>query len=79
MSVCLVSMAIGDKYLEEYNRNFRSNQEAYAKKHGYDFRIITDYLGEVREPSTISFNKILVCSQDWSLNYDFVVFVDADI
>jgi glycosyltransferase involved in cell wall biosynthesis len=79
MSVCVVSMAIGEKYLDEYNRNFRPSQENYAKKHGYDFRVVTDYLGEVREPSTISLNKILVCSQDWSLNYDFIVFVDADI
>jgi len=79
MSVCLVTIAVGEKYLDEYNRIFRPSQENYAKKHGYDFRIVTDYLGPVREPSTISLNKILVCSQDWSLNYDFIVFVDADI
>lgn len=79
MSVCLVTIAVGDKYLNEYNRLFRPSQETYARKHGYDFRVITDYLGHVRDISTISLNKILVCSQDWSLGYDFVIFIDADI
>jgi hypothetical protein len=79
MSVCLVSIAIGEKYVSEYNRIFRPSQESYARKHGYDFRVITDYLGPIQHASTISFNKILVSSQDWSLDYDFVVFVDADI
>ena len=79
MSVCLVTMAIGEKYLDEYDRIFRPSQEFYAKKHGYDFRVMTDYLGHVHQLTTVSLNKILVCSQEWSLNYDFIVFVDADI
>jgi hypothetical protein len=79
MSVCLVTIAVGEKYLDEYNRIFRPSQEFYAKNHRYDFRVVTDYLGPVRELSTISMNKILVCSQEWSLKYDFIVFVDADI
>ena len=79
MSVCLVTIAVGKQYLSEYNRIFRPSQEFYARKHGYDFRVITDYLGHVRDLSTVSLNKILVCSQSWSSAYDFVVFVDADI
>jgi len=80
MSVCLVTIAIGEKYLNEYNRLFRPSQENYANKHGYDFRVITDFLdNDIRHHTTISFNKILVCSQDWSSKYDFVIFVDADI
>lgn len=78
MTVCLVTIAIGEKYLEEYNRIFRSSQELYAKKHGYDFKVLTDYLG-LHDISTVSMNKILVCSQDWSSKYEFIIFVDADI
>ena len=32
-----------------------------------------------RERGSISFNKILVCNQEWSKDYDFIVFIDADI
>ena len=80
MSILLVTLAIGDKYLEEYNRLFRKSQEEYAKKHGYDFMVITDYLDKTCQvKDAISFNKILVCSQPWSEKYEFIVFIDADI
>lgn len=74
MKVCLVTVCIGEEYLKQYNQIFRKNQEAYAFKHGYDFKVITDYISEPH-PKLISMNKILV-SDD---RYDFVIFVDADI
>ena len=80
MKVLLVTIAIGERYLQIYNYLFRKSQEAYATKHGYDFKVITEFLdNRLRHPSTISFNKILVCSQDWSSQYDIIIFVDADI
>ena len=80
MKVCLVTLAIGEKYLEEYNRLFRESQENYARKCGYDFRVLADYLDKDHtDPKTITLNKMLVCSQSWSAEYDFIVFVDADI
>jgi hypothetical protein len=80
MRVCLATLAIGDRYLEEYNRLFRSSQETYAAKNGYDFKVITSYLDSaVQIPDTISLQKLLLCSQDWSADYDFIVYVDADI
>jgi hypothetical protein len=80
MKVLLVSLAIGERYLNEYKKLFMSSQEKYAKKNGYDFKVITDFLDKtLQNRFTISFNKILVCSQDWSKNYDFIIFVDADI
>jgi hypothetical protein len=79
MKILLVTLAIGKKYLYEYNRLFRKSQELYARKHGYDFKVITDFLGDLRHTYAISFNKILVCSQEWSSQYDFIIFVDADI
>ena len=80
LKVCLVTIAIGDHYLGEYTKHYKPTQEAYAKKHGYDFKVITDFLDpNVKDKTTISFNKILVCSQPWSNDYDFIVFVDADV
>lgn len=78
--VLLVTISIGDKYLKIYNKLFKPSQEFYAKKNGYDFKVITDFLDKkYQHYTTISFNKILVCSQSWSKNYDYIIFVDADI
>ena len=80
MKVLLTTIAIGEDYLKEYNDLFYESQKKYALKHGYDFKVITDFLDKnIQEKSTISFNKILVCSQDWSSQYDFIIFIDADI
>jgi hypothetical protein len=59
---------------------FYESQQNYAIKNGYDFKIITNFLDKnVQDYSTISLNKLLVCSQDWSNDYDFIIFIDADI
>ncbi len=80
--ILLATIVIGDSYINEYNILFRKSHELYAKKHGYDFKMITTFL-ETRlsksHKSTISFQKILIGCQDWSSNYDYIVIVDADI
>lgn len=80
MKVLLVTIAIGSKYLDMYKKKFYESQRKYAQKCGYDFKVITNFLDKtIQQRSTISFNKVLVCSQDWSNQYDFIIFVDADI
>lgn len=78
--VLLATIAIGDKYVQQYNLLFRSSHENYAKKHGYDFKVVTEYLDKnLCHVDAITFNKILVCSQEWSKQYDYIVLVDADV
>jgi hypothetical protein len=78
--ILLVTIAIGDKYLHQYNTIFRKNHEMYAKKHDYHFRVITDFLDKsLCHTDAITFNKTLVCSQPWSNDYDFIILIDADI
>ena len=79
MKCCLVTICIGDKYLQQYNILFRPSQEKYAKKCGYDFKVITDYINEIKHRDLISLNKILVCDYKWEKEYDFIIFIDADI
>jgi hypothetical protein len=81
MKILLTVIAIGEKYVEEYNNLFRKSHEAYANKNGYDFKLITEYLDNTVKPTigSILFSKFLVCSQDWSNDYDYIVFIDADI
>lgn len=49
------------------------------KKCGYDFKVITDYIKGPKKKDLISLNKILVCDYNWEKNYDFIIFIDADI
>ena len=80
MKCLLATIAIGEKYLTVYNNLFRESQEKYASKHGYDFKVITEFFDKTFQcNSSISFNKILVCSQEWSNEYDFIIFIDADM
>ena len=79
MSCCLVTLCIGDKYLQVYNKLFRKSHEIYAKKCGYDFEVITDYIGKPKHKDLLSMNKILVCDYNWKKDYDFIIFVDADV
>lgn len=80
--ILLVTIAIGEKYISEYEKYFKKSQEEYAKLNGYDFRVVTDFLEKElskKNKNAISFQKILVCSQDWSKDYDKIIFIDADI
>ena len=79
MKVCLVTICIGDKYLQQYNTLFRPSQEKYAKKCGYDFKVITDYIDGPIHPHMITMQKWLVCDYKWDTEYDFIIFIDADI
>ena len=76
---CLVTICIGDKYLNEYNKLFKASQEKYAKKCGYDFKVIIDFISNTRHRNVINMNKWLVCDLEWSNNYDYIIFIDADI
>jgi hypothetical protein len=76
---CLVTICIGEKYLNEYNKLFRPSHEKYATKCGYDFKVITDFIKEPKHVSVISFNKVIVCDYNWDKEYDFIIFIDADI
>jgi hypothetical protein len=80
--ILLATIVIGDKYINEYNILFRKSHELYAKKHGYDFKIVTNFLEtslSKSHRSTISFQKILIGCQDWSTEYDYIIIIDADI
>ena len=66
MKVCLVTICIGEKYLQHYNALFRPFQEKYAKKCGYDFKVITDYIDGPKHPHMITMQKWLVCDYNWN-------------
>ena len=79
MKICLITICIGEKYLQQYNTLFRPSQEKYAKKCGYDFKVITDYIDGPIHPHMITMQKWLVCDYNSNTEYDFIIFIDADI
>jgi len=79
MRIALCSIAIGSKYLEEYTKLFMPSHKKYAATHGYDFKVITTYLSAVNHPDTLCFHKYMLCSQSWANQYDYIVYIDADI
>jgi len=76
-----VTVVIGEKYLQEYKRLFKQSQKMYAKKHGYDFKVVKNFLDDTYKDNNMSFyfQKFLVCSQTWSTEYDYIIYVDADV
>jgi hypothetical protein len=81
MKVAVVTIAIGDKYIEEYNRIFRSNTEKYCAKYGYDFFLLKEYLlpETYQRFEFINIQKWMIPFQERFQSYDRVVVVDADI
>lgn len=79
MKVCLVTIAIGETYYTKFLHIFMRSQFEYAKRMGYDYKIINKSIGDVQTPATISLEKQLLCSQSWAQDYDFLIFLDADI
>lgn len=79
MKIALVTIAIGEPYIQQHAAIFMPSQRQYAERHGYDYRIITDYIGPIRHPALISLEKQLICSQPWAADYDYILFIDADI
>jgi hypothetical protein len=75
--VLLVAIAIGQQYLQQYNHVFRRSHEAYAKKHGYDFKVIDQFIDATYQSSPMSlfYQKMLVSD----MAYEFVIFIDSDI
>ncbi len=78
MKVALFTLAMGERYYQDYINNFHPSQEYYARKHGYDFYIVTEFIDLICT-DCISMQKFLVGRLPWCKNYDLVVYIDADI
>lgn len=81
MKVAVVTLLIGEKYLDSFNRYVKAGWEKYCKKHNFDLILIEQSLddserGRNRSPA---WQKLLILSQKWSKNYDRIVWIDSDI
>ena len=86
MKVLLISLAIEEGEITDYHKYFRSSHLKYAEKCGYDYKFLTQPIDKSRNEAMLGdqnlFNimqKCLVCQDETTLDYDFVVYIDADV
>ena len=77
----LVTIAIGKKYIDFYNRNFRKSHEAFSKKINVPLIVIYDYIddslfGKNRHPA---WQKLKIFDSSLTEGYERICWIDADI
>jgi hypothetical protein len=77
----IVTLAVGSKYQRNFDVNCRGNWEVYCKKFGYELIVISEQLdaSERAQKRSPAWQKLLILSQDWSVQYDRIVWIDSDI
>lgn len=78
MKKAIVTIARGKRFERMADKYCRTNWQYYADKYGYDLVIIDKNLDE-KDPRCAAWQKCLVLSQDWSKDYDRIVWIDTDI
>ncbi len=81
MNKAIVTLAIGKKYLQLWKRLCQSNWKLYADTHGYDIICIDKPLDDSERARTRSpsWQKCLVLSQEFSKQYERIIWLDTDI
>lgn len=84
MKVAIVIFVIGDKYIHNFNQNFRKSVTNYCNKYNYDLIILDKYisnedmeLNTQNERKKFFWQRLLI--PDKFNNYDYVVSMDSDI
>lgn len=77
----LVTLAIGDHYVAEFEQQVSRSWRAYADRHGYDVIVLTDIIDESCDLSrkSLHWQKLLVGLVPGVSDYDHVVWLDTDI
>lgn len=76
-----VTIAIGEKYLGNYNKYFRHSHKRLAARTGYNLIVITDYIdrsdyGKTKSPA---WQKLLIFRLQETKRFDILCWIDADI
>jgi hypothetical protein len=80
-SKALVLMSIGFDLQTCKYAKFLPSTLKWAEKHGYDIIVIDEPLDKTIPliPRAIYMQKLLICSQEWSRKYKYIVWKDLDI
>ncbi|MBF0566424.1 MAG: hypothetical protein HQK89_14430 [Nitrospirae bacterium] len=77
----IVTLAIGAQYKELWDKLCRPSWQSYAVRHGYDLICIDTPLdlSERAMKRSPAWQKCLILSQDFSKDYERIVWIDSDI
>jgi hypothetical protein len=77
----IVTMIIGDRYRQLWQRVCASSWQAYAVRHGFDLCIIDKPLdtSEIAQRRGISWQKLLMSTVPTLHQYEHLIWIDADI
>ena len=81
MKKAIVTLTLGKKYENLFNTNCKNNWEKYCEKFNYDLIVINQSLDNSKRSRERSpaWQKLLILSQEWSNNYDQIVWIDSDV
>ena len=81
MKKAIVTITIGDKYESLFINYCKKNWEKYCQKFNYDLIVINNSLDITKRAKERSpaWQKLLILSQEWSKNYDQIVWIDSDV
>lgn len=77
----IVTLAIGQRYVDMFDLLCRNEWQRYCDKYGFDLIVIKEPLdsSERAQSRSPAWQKLLICSQEWSKKYSQIVWVDTDI
>ncbi|CCQ74131.1 hypothetical protein [Magnetospira sp. QH-2] len=77
----LVTLIIGDSYVEAFEKYIQPTWKPYAEKHGYDIVALTDLIDQDCDLSrkSIHWQKLLIGLHPQLKEYDRLVWIDSDI
>lgn len=82
LSCAVVTIAIGESYLQTYSDIFRPSVEEYCQKYNYDHIVLSDYIfdePEYHTPHEIDIMKWVIPFHPWFAHYNRILVLDADI
>lgn len=77
----IVTLTVGKQYEDIFNLTCRTNWSEYARRFDYDLIVLRDHLDHTERARKRSpaWQKLLILSQDWSKQYEQIVWIDTDI
>jgi hypothetical protein len=81
MKKALVTLTIGDFYKNIFSFFCTNGWKQYCDRFGYELIVIDENLDRSQRAKSRSpaWQKLLILSQEWSMNYDRILWLDTDI